>query len=138
MRVVAAKVDHEFYVMRGELCAAEANGHAGLQEFSVDKPIDETPEYSVFNSTVGALTKEYQPHAKTGEAARICFGVGGPNFTSSFHVIGAIFDRVYNSGSLTTPPMTSVRTTTVPPGGSDRGRSHCSGAGPLDRGWITP
>jgi nitrite reductase (NO-forming) len=44
--------------------------------------------------------------------------VGGPNFTSSFHVIGEMFDRVYNLASLTTPPMTDVQTTLVPPGGT--------------------
>ena len=49
---------------------------------------------------------------------RIFFGVGGPNFTSSFHVIGEIFDRVYSIGSLTSTPLTDVQTVTVPPGGA--------------------
>ena len=35
-----------------------------------------------------------------GETIRIFFGVGGPNLSSSFHVIGAVFDRVYAEGSL--------------------------------------
>jgi len=112
------RVDHEFYVMQGELYTAEANGHTGLQEFSVDKLMDEHPEYFVFNGAVGALTKEHPLHAKTGESLRIYFGVGGPNFTSSFHVIGTIFDRVYNAASLTSPPLTSVQTISVPPGGA--------------------
>jgi nitrite reductase (NO-forming) len=47
---------------------------------------------------------------------RIFFG--GPNYTSSFHVIGEIFDRVYQSASLTSPPITGVQTVTVPPGGA--------------------
>jgi nitrite reductase (NO-forming) len=29
-----------------------------------------------------------------------------------------MFDRVYDLGSLTTPPMTDVQTTLVPPGGA--------------------
>ena len=33
-------------------------------------------------------------------------------------MIGEIFDRVYNLGSLTTAPMKDVQTTTVPPGGA--------------------
>jgi nitrite reductase (NO-forming) len=49
---------------------------------------------------------------------RIFFGVGGPNFTSSFHVIGEIFDRVYDQASLTSPALTNVQTTLVPPGGA--------------------
>jgi nitrite reductase (NO-forming) len=49
---------------------------------------------------------------------RIFFGVGGPNKTSSFHVIGEMFDRVYNQASLTSAPLTDVQTTIVPPGGA--------------------
>jgi nitrite reductase (NO-forming) len=53
-----------------------------------------------------------------GDTVRIYFGVGGPNFTSSFHVIGEMFDRLYNFGSLATAPMAGVQTTLVPPGGA--------------------
>jgi nitrite reductase (NO-forming) len=67
---------------------------------------------------MGALTDQKPHKAKVGETVRIFFGVGGPNFTSSFHVIGEIFDRVYDQGPLTTPPLTNVQTTTVPPGGA--------------------
>ena len=49
---------------------------------------------------------------------RIFFGVGGPNFTSSFHVIGEIFDSVYAMGSVVSPPVSGVQTVTVPPGGA--------------------
>ena len=112
------KVDREFYVMQGELYTAEAYGHTGQQEFSVEKLMDEHPEYFVFNGAVGALTTEHPLHAKTGETVRIYFGVGGPNFSSSFHVIGTIFDRVFNAGSLVSPPLASVQTVTVAPGGA--------------------
>ncbi|CAN7507525.1 hypothetical protein LJR003_003516 [Devosia sp. LjRoot3] len=54
--------------------------------------------------------------AETGETIRIYFGVGGPNKDSSFHVIGEIFDRVYQLGSFVTPPMLDVGTISVPPG----------------------
>jgi nitrite reductase (NO-forming) len=33
-------------------------------------------------------------------------------------VIGEIFDRVYDQASLTSPPLTNVQTTLVPPGGA--------------------
>ena len=42
----------------------------------------------MFNGSVGALSKLHPLRAKVGETVRIFFGVGGPNFTSSFHVIG--------------------------------------------------
>src|SRR5690606_15639460 len=74
--------------------------------------------YFVFNGHVGALTDHYPMKAKTGERIRIYFGVGGPNFVSSFHVIGEIFDRVYPNGSVTAPPQTNVQTVVVPAGGA--------------------
>jgi nitrite reductase (NO-forming) len=56
--------------------------------------------------------------ARVGETVRVFFGVGGPNLISSFHAIGTIFDRVYDQASLTSPPLTDVQTTLVPPGGA--------------------
>ncbi len=49
---------------------------------------------------------------------RIFFGVGGPNFTSSFHVIGKIFDKVDPLGGLLREPLRGVQTVSVPPGGA--------------------
>ncbi len=111
-------VDHEFYVMQGEIYTSAAFGQHGAQEFSVDKLLAERPEYFVFNGAVGALTKQHMMHAKVGESVRIFMGVGGPNFTSSFHVIGEIFDRVYEWGNVTSPPLLGVQTVSVPPGGA--------------------
>lgn len=111
-------VDREFYVMQGELYTKEPFGHRGHQEFSVEKLLAETPEYLVFNGAIGALTQEHPLKAKVGETVRIFFGVGGPNLTSSLHMIGEIFDRVYNQASFTSAPLTNVQTTVVPPGGA--------------------
>jgi nitrite reductase (NO-forming) len=111
-------VDREFYVMQGEIYSDIAYGQHGSAEFSVEKLLNERPEYFVFNGSVGALTKLHPLHAKVGETVRIFFGVGGPNYTSSFHVIGEIFDRVYNLGGLTTPPLEGIQTVTVPAGGA--------------------
>jgi len=111
-------VDHEFYVMQGELYTVEEIGGAGHQKTSLNKLMDERPEYFVFNGAVGALTTEHPMHAKAGETVRIFFGVGGPNMISSPHVIGQVLTRVYNEGSLASPPLTSVQTTVVPPGGA--------------------
>ncbi len=111
-------VDREFYVMQGEIYTQMDFGQHGMQEFSVEKLLDEQPEYFVFNGAVGALTESHVMKARTGETVRIFFGVGGPNFISSFHLIGEIFDRVYAKGSLTSPPLTDVQTTLVAPGGA--------------------
>jgi nitrite reductase (NO-forming) len=111
------KVDHEFYVMQGELYTEKAIGATGHQEESIDKLVNERPEYFVFNGTVDALKKN-PLKAKVGETVRIYFGVGGPNFTSSFHVIGEIFDKAYPMASLSSPALKDVQTITTPPGGA--------------------
>jgi nitrite reductase (NO-forming) len=112
------KVDHEFYIMQGEIYTDQPFGQQGSQEFSVTKLLDEHPEYVVFNGEVGALTKLHPLHAKVGDTVRIFFGDAGPNMTSSFHVIGEIFDRVYWDGGLSTPPQQGLQTITVPAGGA--------------------
>jgi nitrite reductase (NO-forming) len=112
-------VDREFYVMQGEIYTEQPIGTTGLLTESYDKLLNETPEYFVFNGHVGALTEHYPLKAKVGEMIRIFFGVGGPNFTSSFHVIGEIFDRAHQLGSLTSPPIENVQSISVPPGSAN-------------------
>jgi nitrite reductase (NO-forming) len=112
------QVDREFYVMQGELYTARPFGAQGDQEMDYEKLISERPEYFLFNGAVGALTRSHPLRARVGETVRIYFGVGGPNFTSSFHVIGGIFDHVYEAASLGSVPLTGVQTVSVPPGGA--------------------
>lgn len=112
-------VDREYYVMQGELYTAQPFGTPGALSDDTVKLLDENPEYFVFNGAAMALASdEHALRANVGETVRIYFGVGGPNFTSSFHVIGEIFDRVYDQASLTASPLTDVQTTLVPPGGA--------------------
>jgi nitrite reductase (NO-forming) len=115
------KVDREYYIMQGEIYASQPYGTKGALTFDGKKMANETPDYYVFNGAVGSLalaSDKYALKAKVGETVRIYFGVGGPNHTSSFHVIGEIFDRVYPFASLTSAPLTDVQTITVPPGGA--------------------
>ncbi|MBS0248375.1 MAG: nitrite reductase, copper-containing [Proteobacteria bacterium] len=111
-------VDHEFYVMQGEIYTEGAFGQHGSQEFNVEKLLSERPEYFVFNGSVGALSRLHPLQAKVGDTVRIFFGVGGPNYTSSFHVIGEIFDKVYNLGGILSEPLRGVQTVMVPAGGA--------------------
>ncbi len=89
------KVDHEYYVMQGDFYTKGPNGQQGLQPFNMEKAIQERPDYVVFNGAVGALTGAGALTAKPGETVRLFIGNGGPNLTSSFHVIGEIFDQVW-------------------------------------------
>jgi nitrite reductase (NO-forming) len=70
----------------------------------------------VFNGKVGALTGDNAITANVGETVRLYVGNGGPNLTSSFHVIGEIFDNVHvEGGDLIN---TNVQTTSIPAGGA--------------------
>lgn len=111
------KVDHEYYVMQGDLYLKGKAGQPGIHDVSMQKMNEEEPDYVVFNGSVGALSKENALKAKAGETVRIFFGVGGPNATSSFHVIGEMFDRVYTGGNPS-EFTSNVQTVMVPAGGS--------------------
>jgi nitrite reductase (NO-forming) len=109
-------VDREFYIMQGDFYLQGERGEKGLRGFSMDKLYDEKPDYIVFNGAVGSFTEDRVLHAQVGDTVRIFFGVGGPNIVSSFHVIGAIFDRVAQQGAAEW--STHVQTTLVPAGGA--------------------
>lgn len=109
-------VDREFYVMQGDFYTEGKFGQQGLQPFSMQKAIDENPDYVVFNGNVNGLSGDNSITANVGENIRIFFGNGGPNLVSSFHVIGEIFDKVYLEGGEQFNH--NVQTTLVPAGGS--------------------
>jgi nitrite reductase (NO-forming) len=109
-------VDHEYYVMEGDFYTKGKYHAKGLQDFDMDKGIEERPTYVVFNGAEGALLGDKALKAYVGDSVRIFFGVGGPNVTSSFHVIGEIFDHVYTEGG--SHFQENVQTTMVPAGGS--------------------
>jgi len=111
------KVDKEFYVMQSEFYTKGPYGQAGLQPFSMEKALAEDADYVVFNGSVGAMAGDNAVQAKVGEKVRLFVGNGGPNLTSSFHVIGEIFDNVYLEGGMK-PAQHQVQTTMIPAGGS--------------------
>lgn len=110
------EVDREYYVMQGELYTVERYGSKGALTFDNQKMLDETAEYLFFNGAPDALTEQFPLQAEVGETVRIFFGVGGPNYTSSLHLIGEIFDRVYIEAG--TAINENVQTTLVPAGGA--------------------
>jgi nitrite reductase (NO-forming) len=111
------KVDKEFYVMQSEFYTKEEAGTEGLLTYDPVKAAAETPTYVVFNGKRGALMEDGVLKAELGDKIRIYFGDAGPNKISSFHVIGAIFDRVYREGGFRTPDR-DIQTTLVPAGGA--------------------
>ena len=110
-------VDREYYVMQGDFYTVGKFGEEGLQAFDQNKAVDERPTYVVFNGAVGSLVGDKAITANVGEKVRLFVGNGGPNLVSSFHVIGEIFDNVYQEGGIL-PSQKHVQTTLIPAGGS--------------------
>lgn len=111
------KVDKEYYVLQSEFYTAGEYGTRGLQNFNMEKAVAENPDYVVFNGSVGSITGDKALTGKVGERVRFFIGNGGPNLTSSFHLIGEIFDNVYMEGGVKAAQH-QVQTTMVPAGGS--------------------
>lgn len=79
------------------------------------KVLNLSPDYVVFNGRDAIHAKHPIP-VRVGEPLRMYVVNAGPNRFSAFHVVGAIFDRVYLDGSLA-HPLEGVQTVTVPVGG---------------------
>ncbi len=109
-------VDREYYVMQGEVYTTGGYGEPGLQPFSMEKALAESPDYVVFNGAVGSLVGDNALTALVGETVRLFVGTGGPNLISSFHVIGEIFDRVYTEAGSAVAE--NIQTTLIPAGGA--------------------
>jgi nitrite reductase (NO-forming) len=129
-------VDHEYYLMQGEIYTTAPKGKSGLQQFSADHLMAENAQYYIFNGAVDAVTKEYPLQANEGETVRIYFGNAGPNATASEHMVGEIFTHFYQLGSLASPPLRQFR---PPPSLREVRRSLSSRPAMLgnSHSWIT-
>lgn len=89
------KPDREYAIVQSELyLAKQKTGGYGVD---MDATMKKTPTYVVFNGKPRRHID--QPlRAKAGERVRLYIMNAGPNGTSSFHVIGTLFDRVWVDG----------------------------------------
>lgn len=104
--------DKSYVLVQGEWYTQQVSGTLMGADF--EKMRKEQPDEVVFN---GAAF-QYRDHplpAKPGERVRLYMVNAGPNLWSSFHVIGAIFDKVYPDGDPT-HALSGVSTYTVGPG----------------------
>lgn len=123
------RVDHEYYIMQSELYTTEGGKSSaillkskGLLDYSSEYGNLEQPTFVMFNGRPDSITGARAigtlgGKVKTGETIRLFVGNAGPNLVSSFHVIGAMFDKVYMEGSFDLVNK-NVQTTLVPAGGA--------------------
>lgn len=111
-------VDKEYFVMQSEFYLEAPEKGENVASPAYDLGLKEESDCVVFNGREGSLTDKDVLKCNVGDRVRLFVGNGGPNLTSAFHVIGAVFDNLYREGDLTSPPAHNVQTTTVAPGGS--------------------
>ena len=92
------EVDREFVVVQSEFYLKPGDGEDGLYVLDFDKALEKNPSHVAFNGHTQALT-ETPLIANAGDRVRMYFHNVGPSDTSSFHVVGAIFDRVFYEGN---------------------------------------
>jgi nitrite reductase (NO-forming) len=86
------KVDREYVMVQAELYLGPREQPGDLAKMQAERP-----DAVVFNGYVSQYA--HRPlAARTGERVRIWVLDAGPNRTSSFHVVGALFDTVYKEG----------------------------------------
>ena len=97
------KVDREYVVIQSEFYAKpdqdkrKVDG-APLHVLDGERLRASTPSHTVFNGRHNGMVKKPLP-AKPGERVRLYVLNVGPSKTSSFHVVGTIFDRVWMDGN---------------------------------------
>jgi len=87
----------------------------GTHSLDWERLLSLSPDHVVFNGRAN----QYATHpleVRPGELLRIYLVNAGPNRISSFHVVGGIFERVFQDGSPVSP-LGAVQTVNVPVGG---------------------
>lgn len=94
------KVDREYVLVQSEFYLKE--GENGAWQLDYDKALQKQPSHVAFNGHTTALMQA-PLLAEPGERVRLYVHNIGPTDTSSFHVIGTIFDRVWYEGNPANP-----------------------------------
>ena len=85
------------------------------RSLSWDRLLGMAPDFVVFNGRASQYA-EHPIHVTPNELVRLYVVNAGPNRLSSFHVVGGIFERVFEDGSQRAP-LEGVQTVAVPVGG---------------------
>jgi nitrite reductase (NO-forming) len=105
----------EFVLVQSEFYLTPDDAKGGVRSLDWQKLLGQAPDNVVFNGRV-AQYAEHPIAVKPGELLRLYVVNAGPNRISSFHVVGGIFEKVFEDASLTNP-LRGVQTVNVPVGG---------------------
>jgi nitrite reductase (NO-forming) len=108
-------VDRSYVLVASDwyLDRSGVEGPAGL---SMAKAAAVRPDWVTWNGYAG----QYLTHpltARPGETVRFCVVDAGPSLATAFHVVGALLDRAWLNGDVSSLAR-GIQTASVPPGGS--------------------
>ena len=107
-------VQSEFYAKPGDSTAVPSGAAMQmLPDWDAEKAKQAT--YVTFNGRAGQY-KDNPLRVAVGDRVRFFVVNAGPNFNSDFHVVGAVFDRVYPDGNPS-HVLEGVQTYGIPAGG---------------------
>jgi nitrite reductase (NO-forming) len=108
------KADKEFVLVQSEFYAQGAEpGHEAHPDYAAAQ--EKRASQVVFNGTAFQY-KDHPLKVDVGDRVRFFVVNAGPSLRSDFHVVGAIFDRVYPDGNPKNA-LEGVQTYTIPAGG---------------------
>ncbi len=106
----------EFVLVQSEFYAKPAGGpDSTVRSLDWPKLLSLAPDHVVFNGRAAQYATHPLP-VKAGELVRLYVVNAGPNRASAFHVVGAIFSRVFVD-ARPTPTYEGIQTVEVPVGG---------------------
>ncbi|MEO8227568.1 MAG: multicopper oxidase domain-containing protein [Gemmatimonadota bacterium] len=105
----------EFVLVQSEFYLSPTRDKAGAASVNWTKVLGLAPDYVTFNGRASQYA-EHPISVEPNELIRMYVVNAGPDRSSSFHVVGAIFSQVFNDGSMTAA-LHGVQTSNVPVGG---------------------
>lgn len=105
--------DKEFVLVQSEFYASDPVG--GMAPMDFPAAMHAQPSIVAFNGKANQY-KDHPLQVNEGDRVRIFVVNAGPSLNSDFHIVGAIFDRVYVDGNMDRP-LERVQTVVVPAGG---------------------
>jgi nitrite reductase (NO-forming) len=105
----------EYFLVQSEFYLTPKQGADGAHTLDWGKLLGQAPDHVVFNGRASQYA-EHPLEAHVGELVRLYVVNAGPNRISSFHVVGGIFERVFEDGTQANP-LIGVQTVNIPVGG---------------------
>lgn len=103
----------EFVLVQSEFYAKAGSG--GTWDADMSKMLGARPDLLAFNG-IAFQYRDKPLSVRAGERIRLHVVNAGPTLFSAFHVIGALFDKVYVDGNPANV-LRGIQTYTIPPGG---------------------